>query len=70
MKATIEVELQPFSVPNFVIPVAKTGRQDLEHDRSFPLSDIDAITLDGMCEEFRRGVFTKAGKRPPARDLP
>jgi hypothetical protein len=27
MKATIEVELQPFQVPNFVRPVAKPGLQ-------------------------------------------
>lgn len=28
MKATLEVELQPFQVPNFVRPVAKPGKRE------------------------------------------
>lgn len=66
MKATIEIELKPFTVPNFVTPVPKTGRQDTEGTHSIPLSDLDARTLEQMCDEFREAVFTKAGKqRPP-----
>lgn len=30
-----------------------------------PLRDLDALTLDRLCEEFREDVFKKAGKSPP-----
>lgn len=61
MKTTIEIELKPFSVPNFVI-VASTGDGET---RSYPLSAIDAQTLDRMCSDFRHAVFKQAGKEMP-----
>lgn len=66
MKHTIE--LQPFSVPNFVRPVAKPGlRQDgFVETPAIPLAELDADTLDAMCAEFRKAVFSKAGKVPNA----
>lgn len=70
MKAVIEIELQPFTVPNFVLPVEKVGKREdgFKESRSFPLSEIDAITLSAMCYEFRREVFRKAGKDQPIED--
>lgn len=66
-KITLEVELQPFTVPNYVLVVSKPGlRQDGMTDTpKYHLSDIDPVTLDKMCRQFRDGVFEKAGKYPP-----
>ena len=63
MKTSIEIELQPFTVPNFVIPLRKPRpRQDgFESAPGLPLSDLSAETLTLMCDEFRSAVFKKAG---------
>jgi hypothetical protein len=67
MKATLQVELKPFQTPNFVIAVGKPGlKQDgMQELPSYPLSDLDADTLDKMCRDFRDEVFRKAGKEQP-----
>ncbi len=67
MKIKYEIELKSFSVPNFVIPVAKPGqRQDGFHPREgIPLSEIDADVLWRLCREFTDAVFKKAGKHQP-----
>jgi len=63
MKAKIELELQPFSVPNFVRPVENP---DMSRDQlAIPLSALDPITLDRLCDDFRTAVFQKAGKLMP-----
>jgi hypothetical protein len=61
-EATIKhtIELHPFSVPNFVRQVVKSGR--ILEATAIPLSDLDAETLNAMCKEFRKSVFIKAGK--------
>jgi hypothetical protein len=61
MKTTIEIELMPFIVPNCVHVVS--GVSDVVG--SYPLSAIDAQTLDKMCSNFRRAVFKQAGKEMP-----
>ena len=65
MKHTIE--LCPFQIPNFVRPVMparprQDGFQDLP---GIPLSDLSDETLDAMCNEFKIGVFKKAGRPLP-----
>lgn len=69
MKATLHVELQPFQTPNFVRAVGKPGqRQDgMQELPCYPLSDLDSMTLDKMCDQFRAEVFRKAGKEQPPR---
>lgn len=64
MKHTIELE--PFSLPNFVRPTAPIGkRQDgWKETPAIPLSDLSVETLEELCAEFRIGVFKKAGKVP------
>jgi len=67
MKISIEVELQPFDVPTSVYTV---GRPRLKQEgfsvkESIPLAELDSATLESLCQEFRRGVFSRAG-----RDLP
>lgn len=67
MKTTLEVELQPFTTPNFVRLASKPGlKQDgMQELPSYPLSDLDSWTLDKLCREFRNEVFKKAGKEQP-----
>ena len=58
MKVTIEVELQPFKTPNFVLAKAKPGRREdgLQEPPKYALSDLDAMTLWCMCEQFKQNV--------------
>jgi len=67
VKSKIEVELKPFNIPNYAIMERHEPGDD---ERSFPLSMIDANTLDRMCDAFRDAVFNKAGKQQPPRDMP
>ena len=61
-----EIELQPFTVPNYVRQVQPVGkRQDgWTETRLIPLSELSAETLEIMCDEFRGSVFKGAGKFP------
>jgi len=63
------IELQPFSVPNFVRHVVRLGkRQDgFKESPAIPLSELSAETLENMCTEFRTSVFLKAGIEYTAR---
>lgn len=63
----MELELQPFPVPNEVFPVMPPGkRQDgWAPQKGFTLSEIDPATLAAMCADFRRKVFEIAGKPDP-----
>lgn len=62
MKVTLEVEINSFTVPNFVTVAKKEGRAAEE---SIPLSALDSLTLDRLCSDFRNEVFRKAGKEQP-----
>lgn len=68
MKATLQVELQPFQTPNFVHAVVKPGKREegFKEAPCYPLSDLSAETLDRLCSNFRDEVFHKAGKVQPA----
>lgn len=68
MKATIELELEPFTIPNFVRP---TENPDVNRDSlAIPLSALDSETLDRLCRDFRNAVFMKAGKEQPPQAAP
>lgn len=67
MKAMIEIELQPFTVPNFVIRKPRTGGDS--ESFSYGLDELDPNTLDRLCSDFRREVFKKAGKNEPPREI-
>lgn len=64
---TKKIELQPFSVPNFVSVKAAPGRREdgLAEAPKYKLADLEPETLDALCVEFRREVFEKAGKPDP-----
>jgi hypothetical protein len=67
VKATLQVELQPFQTPDFVRAVGEPGlKQDgMQEFPGYPLSDLDPLTLDQLCRRFRNEVFLKAGKAQP-----
>ncbi len=63
--AKLTVELEPWTIPNFVRPKRPVGkRQD-----GINFTDVDCVrledcsyeTLNSMCNEFRKAVFDKAG---------
>lgn len=62
MKPTIELELSPFMVPNFVRTVTCDAS---ENGTAIPLERLDSLTLDALCRQFRQSVFEKAKKAPP-----
>ena len=70
MKTMIEIELQPFMVPNYVLTVQPPHpKQDgIQETPKYSLADLDPNTLDRLCDEFRDAVFKKAGKTQPPRD--
>jgi len=67
MKATLEVELQPFQTPNFVRAKVKPGKREdgIQETPCYPLSDLDPYTLAKLCDQFRAEIFKKAGKQQP-----
>lgn len=68
MEATIKLKLKPFNVPNFVVVAdhEQLHREEgMSVSRAFALSELDAVTLEKMCEEFTDAVFEKACKRRP-----
>ena len=73
MKATIEIELIPFDVPDYAQQyAAPESRQDgvtFTREKKWALKDLDVETLSDLCDEFRFEVFKKAGKTDPRRTL-
>lgn len=62
MTTKVQVELQPFMVPNYVIQVVPPGRREegLREAPKFRLCDLDDLTLTQLCDDFRAAVFAKA----------
>ena len=65
MEVTVKLKVKPFRIPNFVL--ADKQAADASNDTKFALSDLDADTLERLCEQFTKEVFKKAGKQRPAR---
>lgn len=63
----MRVKLQPFQTPNYVIAEPKPGlKQDgMIESPKWHVREVDENTLSEMCDQFRRGIFDKAGKRDP-----
>ena len=63
----LNVELNNWIVPNYVSQKMTVGlRQDgIKEPLKFSLSELDSETLSGLCDEFRREIFRKAGKTDP-----
>lgn len=67
MKVTLEVELQPFQTPNYVLtkPKPLERQEGMQEAPKYHLSELDSATLDRLCRGFRSEVFRKAGKAMP-----
>jgi len=65
MEINIKLDLQPFTVPNYVLVKEKPRpREDgFKEGRKFHLSELDTVTLDKLCNNFRAEVFKKAKKK-------
>ena len=66
----MQIELQPWQTPNFVIgTMPPRSRQEGFNPDACPkwsLAETDADVLAKQCDQFRAGVFRKAGKPDPA----
>jgi len=62
MKATINIELNDFTVPNYVSTKQTVGRKDdgWNPSEGIPLSELDRETLTKLCDNFVAAVFKKA----------
>ena len=60
MKAKIEIELKPFSLPNFILIEGSERDGD-----SIPISALDPYQLEMMCKDFRDRLFKHAGVNFP-----
>ena len=68
MEVSINIKLRPFTVPNYVLVEQKAHpKQDgfSPDGLKYHLSDLDSITLDRLCDEFRAAVFKKANRGIP-----
>lgn len=65
--AAISIKLVPFIVPDHVFPsMSPRPRQEGFHtSMGFLLSELEPQVLSDLCDEFRKGVFTVAGKEDP-----
>lgn len=65
MAIKLDIELEPFRVPNYVMVKQKAGlRQDgarLDSPK-YHVKDLDIDTLSQLCDEFREAIFAKAEK--------
>ena len=69
MKAKIEITLKPFIVPNYVVTSGNRLRGDeICEDRKFHLKELDPVTLEKLCDDFKKEVFKKAEKPPPPQE--
>lgn len=67
MKINLQFEIKPFTTPNYVrrLRNGSPGTLPTEDADGIPLSELDAQTLDRLCNQFRDDVFRKAGKTRP-----
>lgn len=67
MEVKIEVKLQPFKVPNYVLTEVKAkSREDgYQEAPKYALNEISSEALLMLCEQFTHDVFKKAGKEKP-----
>jgi hypothetical protein len=66
--SSLKIDLVPFSTPNYVFgQMPPRPRQDgpIEAPK-WHLTEVDAVVLAQLCDEFRADVFKKAGKPDPA----
>jgi hypothetical protein len=64
MKITLEINLQPFTVPDFVLAEEspKERQEGFSEGRKYELHELSAETLEALCWKFKQEVFAKAGK--------
>jgi len=63
MKIKLEVELKPFTVPNYVIQVKEPRliQDGFNSSEGIPLNQLSRETLIKLCEEFKNSVLNKGG---------
>jgi len=63
MKVQVEMEVQPFTVPYYVLVKGQSATGDGKIN-SIPLKDLSRDDLESLCDEFRASVLKAAGQTP------
>ncbi len=67
MKTKIEVTLEPFKIPAYVVVVPDSTVGNVSQvEARVQLKNLDVTTLRGLCDEFRVGVFKAANNASDA----
>jgi len=63
----LEFDICSFAVPTTVLFrwVPRPRQGGFHQHEPIPLADVPADVLSAMCDEFRAGVFSRAGKDDP-----
>lgn len=63
----MNIKLLPFTVPCYVTaaPLAGLRQEGFKETPTWSLSEVDALELDQLCNDFRKEVFRKADKKDP-----
>jgi hypothetical protein len=64
----VKLQLQPMSVPNYVIAMMppRERQEGMIESPKFHLRELGPEVLAELCDEFRKNVFAKAEKADPA----
>ena len=64
----MNIELIPIRIPDYIIQKTppKPRSEGLTESPKYHLSEVDEQTLSQLCDDFRAGVFAKAGKVDPS----
>ena len=67
MQVKMELDLLPFSTPNYVLVKMPPGKREdgFKEGPKFHLRELDSLTLAKLCDDFRDEVFKKAEKEQP-----
>ena len=63
----MRISLQPMRIPNFVLSKmpARPRQEGFKEGPKWALSELYPEVLSDLCDNFRAGVFEKAGKPDP-----
>jgi hypothetical protein len=64
-RASIEVKLKSFQVPNFATIDLNPRHLGDRNEATLPIKDLSDEALDSLAQEWLVGLYSKAGRRSP-----
>jgi hypothetical protein len=71
MSIKMNIDIVPWMTPNFVsVKMPSRPRQEgFNEGIRYALNELDEQTLSELCDNFRKEVFEKAGKKDPKKEI-